>query len=414
MPIAFESDGKHVSDARLLARGLVFLVVVTAVVAALLARAQGHFDRPVEVTAELVNVGDGLPDNSDVKYHGILVGRVTGVAAAAAQSPNRVRLALRKEFVDAIPGTVTARVVPSNVFAVPSVQLVDNGPGPALRAGARIPEDRSLATVRLQTSLDALEQIAAAAGRPGSDPTVGILTTVEQATSGRGDAAMRAAGQLRRIVTELHAATTPDGTASTLDTLATAITELQSSAPDLLDGLHSAVVPMRAVAEKREQLTALLTGGVHTTTTLGGALERRGDTMLDITSKLGPTLDVLAHGTASAVQIGTSQTHMTDKFGESFDTRTQNSLARVILELTPHKEYTRADCPRYGTLEGPSCRTAPIDGPSVLARPAADIAGGPEQRQRITELLGGQSNTLSDLLIGPLVRDGATDREASR
>ena len=38
------------------------------------------------------------------------------------------------------PG-VTARVVPSNVFAVSSVQLVDRGPGAAIRAGAHIPED---------------------------------------------------------------------------------------------------------------------------------------------------------------------------------------------------------------------------------------------------------------------------------
>lgn len=32
---------------------------------------------------------------------------------------------------------------------------------------------------------------------------------------------------------------------------------------------------------------------------------------------------------------------------------------RVNLSMTPGSTYTRADCPRYGDLKGPSCFTAP-------------------------------------------------------
>ena len=79
----------------------------------------------VRVVADLVNVGDGLPQKSDVKYHGVLVGAVDSVIPAANGDPNFVHIDLNPEYAGSIPAAVTARVVPSNVFAVSSVQLVD-------------------------------------------------------------------------------------------------------------------------------------------------------------------------------------------------------------------------------------------------------------------------------------------------
>ena len=44
---------------------------------------------------------------------------------------------------------------------------------------------------------------------------------------------------------------------------------------------------------------------------------------------------------------------------------------RAMLSFTPTYSYTRADCPHYGELKGPSCFTAPLvpvrpDLPEVL------------------------------------------------
>ncbi|MGC7376713.1 mammalian cell entry protein, partial [Mycobacteroides abscessus subsp. abscessus] len=39
---------------------------------------------------------------------------------------------------------------------------------------------------------------------------------------------------------------------------------------------------------------------------------------------------------------------------------------RMNLSFTPSYTYTRADCPQYGELKGPSCFTAPL----VVTRPA--------------------------------------------
>ncbi|AHH19471.1 Mce family protein MceA [Nocardia nova SH22a] len=410
MPIAFESDGRRLSDTRLAVRGLIFLVVAGLAVAAMLARSQGWFERTVPVIAELADVGDGLPAKSDVKFHGVLVGTVDGVEPSRGDGPHRVRLSLLPGRVGGIPATVTARVVPSNVFAVPSVQLVDNGPAPALRAGARLPQDRSLPTVRLQTSLTALDRIAAAAGRSGADPMLGILTTVERATSGRGDAAVRAAGQLNRIVQALDGAMTPDGTVATLDSLARAVTEWQSAAPDLLDALHNAVLPLRTVAQQRAGIAELLGSAITTSGTVDSALAHHGDQVRAITANMGPVLDVLAEGGRNFPRMTTSVTRVDQRFlAEFWDPQAHNGTAKIILELAPHQQYTRADCPRYGTLEGPSCHTAPVNGPSVLDRPgtatpAAQTTGGEPERQQVAAIVGSAPNPLADLLIGPLVR----------
>ncbi|WP_067856769.1 MlaD family protein [Nocardia shimofusensis] len=388
MSILFESDDRNLTTLGLFVRGVIALVVITTAAAAMIARSEGVFTPTVEVTAALVDVGDGLPTKSDVKYRGVLVGSVREVVPATDGRPNIVRIDLIPEHAAGIPATVTARVVPSNVFAVPSIQLMDNGPGAAIAAGASIPEDHSDAGVKLQTSLTALNRIVAAVGRPDSDPTVGILETIERATRGRGEDARRAATQLERIVRTYNEQANPGDGASVLVELAQAVHGLQQSAPDLLAALHDAVVPLRGVAEQRLQLTRLLTGGITTTTTVGTALTNRADSVIDLTARLGPVLRILAAGSDNFVQMTTSQTRVARIFNTEFwNAESQSGTARIIVELTPHKQYTRTDCPRYGELAGASCHNGPAAEPSVID--SLDVpAGTPEQRRRLGEQFG--------------------------
>ncbi|RDI45035.1 MlaD family protein [Nocardia mexicana] len=416
MSIAFESDGKVLPNWNLLLRGIVFLAVASVVGGLMLARSQGAFRETVRVTAELVNVGDGLPAKSDVKYQGVLVGQVDSVTPSTDGGPNHVHIDLKPGYLQGIPATVTARVVPSNVFAVPSIQLVYNGRGAPLAAGGRIAEDHSQETVRLQTSLTALSRIAAAAGRSGSEPALGILAVVERATAGHGEQAVRAGAELTRISQALNASMAPDGTGSTLDALSQALAGLRTSAPDLLGAVHNAVAPMRAVAERRDQLATLLTGGLTTSATVATGLENRTGTITDVTGKLGPVLGTIADGSPNFTQMATSQTQMAYTFIKLWDEGDQNMTAKIILELTPHRQYTRADCPRYGDLEAPSCRTGPPGDTTIIGPTAAPVdapmliggnvgaTGSPQEQARIAAILGGQPNAAADILFGPLLR----------
>ena len=180
------------------------------VTAVLLAKSTGRLNDYVRVVADLLNVGDGLPQKSDVKYHGVLVGTVDSVIPAANGHPNFVHIDLKPEYAGSIPASVTARVVPSNVFAVSSVQLVADGAGPAIRAGEHIPEDTALPTVLFQTTISKLRDVLAATGRGREDRSVGILAAVNAATENRRGKLLTGGAQLNRLLDQLNSIVSTD------------------------------------------------------------------------------------------------------------------------------------------------------------------------------------------------------------
>ncbi|BBY78429.1 putative Mce family protein [Mycolicibacterium parafortuitum] len=421
----FESATRAVSDGRLLLRGIAVLAVAVLAAGLAIAKSEGAFSRHVEVVALLSNVGDGLPKGSDVKFRGALVGTVAEVSPATGAEPHTIELTIEPAFAQRIPGTVTARVVPSNVFAVSSIQLVDNGPAPALRPGARIAQDESLATVQFQTALTKLRDILGAAGKPGSADSIGILATVAEATEGRGEELSAAGGGAKRIVDELNrymagGDTDPDDEPA-LRILSDALDGLQTSAPDLLDAVHHAVVPMRTLAETRSQLAEFLSAGLSTTSQMGTAFENNTERLIVITTQMSPVLGVIADGGKDFASIVTRLNTVTNRFFDHvWDEQKNIGTGKFMLVFTPNRMYTRADCPRYGDLEGPSCHTAPISAdPPALPQSlhprnfplAPQMAGGnvgsvgsPQERAQLAEILGPGTNAASELLLGPVAR----------
>ena len=380
-------DGAVFSRRQLLVRGGAALALVAAITSALLVKSTGVLDRYVNVVAELHNVGDGLPPRSDVKYRGVLVGTVDGVAPSARAQPNQVHVRLKPAYAKSIPATVTARVVPSNVFAVSALQLVDHGPGAPIREGGHIAEDTRLPTVLFQSTVNKLREILTAAGRGREDNSLGILAAVGAATDHRRVELLTGAAQLDRILDQLNAIVATDQGPSTVSALVQAAHGLSQTAPDLVDALHQAVRPMQTLAEKRDQLRAFIGAGVHTTGTVVESLHNHTDQLIQITTDLTPVLGVLAENAQHFVPITRRITRFSDTFfQEVWDPELATAKGRVNLSFTPSYSYTRADCPRYGELKGPSCFTAPQiavrpDLPEVLLpqnyRPPAGLAPPP-------------------------------------
>ncbi len=415
----FESAAAPVSDARLLLRGIALLAGIVVLAALAIAKSEGVFSGRLHVVALLTDVGDGLPKGSDVKFRGALVGRVDGVDPAVGGGQNRVELSLDRHFAPAIPATVTARVVPGNVFAVSSVQLIDNGPGPALKPGDRIHQDQSLATVQFQTALTKLREVLAAAGRPGSGDSVGVLAAVAEATSGRGDEIARAGGGARRIVDELNALMDEPGdpAESTIAVLSEALQGLQRSSPDLLDAVHSAVAPMQTLAEQRQQLTRFLSAGHATFGEVAESFENHMDRIIVITTQLTPVTGVIADGAHTFAPMVTRINNLVNRFFDHVWHEDKNrAVGKFMLVFTPNRMYTRQDCPRYGELEGPSCRTAPLTADQPVIPPPLDPrnyrpsggnvgpVGGPEELAQLRELLGPDTTVADQILLGPIAR----------
>jgi ABC-type transporter Mla subunit MlaD len=366
MANSFDLDGRGPSERQLAFCGLAVLLVAAMVATVLLAKSTGRLNDYVRVVADLLNVGDGLPQQSDVKYHGVLVGSVDSVIPAANGHPNFVHIDLKPEYAGAIPASVTARVVPSNVFAVSSVQLVAEGAGPAIRAGEHIPEDTQLPTVLFQTTISKLRDVLAATGRGREDRSVGILAAVNAATENRRGKLLTGGAQLNRLVDQLNSIVSTDDGPSTVSALIDATHGLAATAPDLVDALHQAVEPMQVLAEKRSALTALVTGGAHTLGTTHTAVGNHIDQLTGITNHLTPVLGSLAMNAGKFVPAFTKLTDLSRKFfDEVWIPELDTGNMRVNLSLTPSYSYTRADCPRYGQLLGPSCYTAP----EIVVRP---------------------------------------------
>lgn len=359
---SLDLDGRGPSDHQLLSAGLAVLVVIALATTGLLAKSTGMLNSYIRVVADLINVGDGLPAQSDVKYHGLLVGSVTDVIPAAYGKPNYVHINLKPDHAKDIPSSVTARVVPSNVFAVSSIQLVDSGaPGPTIRDGTHIAENGELSTVIFQTTVSKLRDILAATGRGREDHSLGILAAVGAATDNRRVKLLNAGAHLSRLLDQLNGIVATEPGPSTVSALLDATHGLQSTAPDLVDALHQAVEPMRAFAAKRAELASLVAGGQHTVGVSREALDNHTDQLIRITHDLTPVIGVLANNADKYVPIFTRVNRLSDKFfDELYDPKLVTRSMRANLSFTPLHTYTRADCPQYGELKGPSCFTAPM------------------------------------------------------
>jgi ABC-type transporter Mla subunit MlaD len=368
----FDISGRGPSSKSLLLAGLGMIVASAIIAGLLVAKSTGRLENYTRITADLNNVGDGLPARSDVRYHGLLVGSTTTVTPAQFGNPNFVGIDLIGEYADNIPNTVTARVVPSNVFAVSSVELVDNGDAPVLRSGDHIQEDTKLPTVLFQTTISKLRDILFATGRGRTDETLGILAAVKAITHDRGTAFLTTGAQLDRIVSELNATVAPDASSpSMLSALVGAAEGLQQTAPELLDALHQAVTPMQVLVEQQANLDAMLTSGASTLGKTHEAFANQTDRMITIGRNLTPVLGVLAQTSHNWVPGFQKIRTFSDKFFEGWVPEMDSFNLRANLALAPTYSYTRADCPAYGELKGPSCFTAPLiavrpDLPEVL------------------------------------------------
>ena len=79
----FDISGRGPSNKRLMALGIGMLIASIVIATLLVYKSQGKLENYTKVTADLKNVGDGLPARSDVRYHGLLVGTTTDVTPAA-------------------------------------------------------------------------------------------------------------------------------------------------------------------------------------------------------------------------------------------------------------------------------------------------------------------------------------------
>ncbi|MBF6456157.1 MlaD family protein [Nocardia cyriacigeorgica] len=346
-----DPSGRGPSHRTLGLAGTAMLAVIAAVVALLGLRYTGAFDDRVAVVAMLTSSGDGLPERADVKFRGMLVGSVAGVDIVAKGERQRVEIDLLPEAAGDIPGTVTARVVPANIFGVTAVELVDNGPAArGLRAGMTIEQDTSRATTELQTTLTTLRTVL---DHIQPEKLGRVLGTLADAL----DPAARVPGStIERLDTWTTQVRAIPEIGDLLGDLGAATTAISASAPELIDVLAASVTSARTITERRAGVLALLTGASSTIDATNALFARNPDAGKELVAGLDETFGALA---ADPDALPVSVANLNAALGElatvfNWGPSKQMSWA-IDVTFTPFQQYTAQDCPRYGDVAGPRC-----------------------------------------------------------
>ncbi|MCP2276681.1 virulence factor Mce family protein [Nocardia amikacinitolerans] len=351
-----DPSGRGPTMRQLLIAGVCGLIVFALVLGFLMARYTGYFVPKVNVVAQLTTTGDGLPSEADVKFRGVLVGAVDEVEVAAKGELQKVQIELKPEYAGDIPSNVTARVVPSNLFAVTSIELVFNGPSDTyLKEGSVIEEDRSKGTIALQDTLTTVRNIL-----EKIDPVQfgRVLGTLSQALDGSGRMPGSTIERLDRWVLAVDESIPDLGVF--LNDFSSSFRALNESAPELLDVLGSSVQTASTIAERRDELVALITGTSGTVDRVNDLFARNPNVGKEVT--VG-TSDLFGALTADPSAITRTLLNLSESVRAMNTTfrwgPQQQQIWNAGITLTPYKPYTVADCPRYDEMAGPSCATAP-------------------------------------------------------
>ncbi|QLY31024.1 MlaD family protein [Nocardia huaxiensis] len=373
-----DPSGRGPTMRQLLIAGVCGLTVFAIILAFLMARYQGYFVEKVKVTANLTTTGDGLPSNADVKFRGVLVGVVKDVSVAAKGELQQVHIEMKPEYVSGIPATVTARVVPSNLFAVTSVELVYNGPDSAhLREGSQIEEDRSQGTIALQDTLTTVRDIL---GKIDPIQFGRVLGTLSYALDGSGRMPGSTVERVDRWLREVRGAV-PDVDGFLTD-FSNSFNALNQSAPELMTVLSESVQTAATISNRRAELVSLIGGTSATVDKINSLFARNPNVGKEVTTGTSALFGAISED-PNAIPIAIANlNNSVRKLGSTFHWGEQKQMVwNMGITFTPYKPYTVADCPRYGELAGPSCGTAPAESdpgtlPESLRPRAVDSAAG--------------------------------------
>jgi phospholipid/cholesterol/gamma-HCH transport system substrate-binding protein len=240
--------------------GLAFVIVVVLLVLLMLAQYNQAFRTVDHVTVKSDRAGLQLVPHSDVKVRGLIVGEVRSIHATGTGAA--IDLAIDPDKVDLIPANSSARMLPKTVFGEKYVDLVPpaNNPGPHLKNGDVIAQDKSTTAVEVNQLLDDIMPLLTAVKPEKLNETLNALATALQ---GRGeeigqtidladDYLKKLNPHLPTIVHDLRALSTVTG-------------NLNDAAPDLLTIMQNLLVTNRTIVAKEPELVSLLDKGIDLT-----------------------------------------------------------------------------------------------------------------------------------------------------
>ncbi len=411
------------------AAGLAFLLVLALLVGLSVAVFQQRFTPVVPVTLMTDSIGNQLQSRSDVKIRGLIVGEVRSVSTTGNGA--RIELALQPGAAKSIPDNVSARLLPKTLFGERYVELVlPSAPGPAIRSGAVIPQDRSSSALELEQVFDDLLPLLQAVKPAELSATLNALAT---ALEGRGE-------QLGQNLVALDAYL--KGLNPHLPTLTSDIRRLTSVAdtytaavPDLLTTVRNLSATSDTLVAHQSQLGPFLRGVTALGDTGTSVLQQDGSRIIEVGRLSRPTLETLARYSPEFSCLTKGLTGIEPRLTQAF----AGGALHITLEvITPRPAYQPGQEPVFADTSAPECRGLPHpagsqshpyqpeqfnDGAGGSSTAGSDLPGaltmgdaGTPAEQRVTNALfapelGSHAAPVSDLLLGPMVRGTVVNQQ---
>jgi phospholipid/cholesterol/gamma-HCH transport system substrate-binding protein len=329
--------------------------------------------------------GQGLQSESDVKIHGVDVGRVKKVRLRDGQA--LVRLDIDKG--ERIPVGATATIRPKTLFGE---KFVDIDPGPDETAGPFLgDEDRIAKTVggfELEKVLTQLYPILKAV-KP--EELAVILDTLAEGGRGQGEKINRQIGNFSALA-DIQARHDAD-VREFLDDLAALSDELADRADDLVGAAKDLNVALPPLNERSDELGVLLDQTARLTGDLADILEANQSFQVKVVTEGGKTIQTLydkrnqipplVTGLRQYVEVQASVAHI-----EATDGTLLAGVKFITGELCPQG---RNHCPAVPSSASASTAAAPGGAPSPAPGVGATLPlpVPTTGAQGILDLLGG-------------------------
>lgn len=349
----FDFSQRDPSRATMIARGVVLIGLVTALVSVLTAVGRGTFEDRTVVSIRFDDIGGALISGNDVKVNGVIVGAVSRIVSAPAGNGVEVEVALDPQHAERIPADVTARILPATVFGTSFVDLVPGGAGGTLRAGQQIAQDASAETLELQAILDGLDNVVSALG-PAQLATA--LDNLAGALEGNGEQLGRTIDTLATYLTRLNPQMPL--VRENLELLATNLDTLQAYGDDLFDAVDDAAVAAATLVDQEGELTEVVTGSTKLFNALGRLLADNEEGLVRALFATATAVDTLYEGREKLPQGLMSTFDFVRSFSSALDEGPYLKI-RSLVQIPSRPTYTKADCPWYGDVPGRGCEGGP-------------------------------------------------------
>lgn len=344
-------NGRDPSRATLMARGVALLCAIVLAVTLLVLVGRGAFADEVPVRVRLDDAGGSLVPGTDVKYDGVVVGRVGQMRRVGQRV--EVAATLDPDLSERLPADVRARVLPATIFGTSFIDLVGGTPvGPGtdtIRADQVIAQDLSRPTLEIQAVLDQVDGLVKALGPARLSTTLDNMAT---ALRGNGEALGQTMVRLDRLLAKIN----PEmpRIRRNLRLLATNLEAFREYAPGLLAASDNALVAARTIAERETDFRRLARRGARSMDSTNRLLVENRRALAALLVRLSVVVDVLYDGRGDLIDALSATSRLGTRFA---DAMSYGPYVRVDAELRRNAgpQYTPRDCPQYGAQRGRGC-----------------------------------------------------------